>query len=263
MHESPLSAFKISRIFSSQWSKTRIGRIVYPNLAQLERFLPEDSMLALLICIESASKSDIEKRYRDECYLHIARGGDITISPEIVGKVVEREQFATWLLLEYRHIFAHKLQVEKFIDGLIMDAPRDDDEDKILMGNKYLIWVTWNENNPSGNPFDFIKFDMAEEARACLGLEPKNGQRLLLLTYKGTALNLIKPTIADAGLFTFFQLPPPDEERHGWTRPWEPAFLSDTLKAIDPRYSPQPKPEAVHMAGEAPLKILLNVRELV
>lgn len=251
------------------WSEsTKTGRIVVPNLMDLERFLPENIMLLLLYTIilnSTGSIENLEQVYKLECQGNIVEGGEIesSVSPALLGKALDKEYFKGWLLRVYDgSLFTEISEAELFIDKIIAGEPLDDDEKIILLGSEYLIWATWSTDPASEDPFHFLRFDMADEARACLGLAQTMRDSLIILAYeKPSSLKLYRPTIADAGVFTFFQPPPQGHDAHGITRAWD-SFLNPAISAFDPNYSPIPRPEAVHYSTGTTVELLRYARQL-
>ena len=82
----------------------------------------------------------------------------------------------------------------------------------------HAAWVTWDLEDPDGDPFHFRTTDCPEEVRANLGLNEAN-EPLLLLVYKRGDLKLRKPTIADGELNPRFQPPPVGTNLYGLTNP--------------------------------------------
>lgn len=248
---------------------TDIGRKVVPNLMELERFLPEDKMLILLntIFLNSGKPfGELEEAYEDECHRHTRAGGEVhsSISPTRLGKAIDKEYFINWLVDVYRGThFTTELEAEIFIDELIKGTPLDDDDKVILLGSEYLIWATWSQDSASDDPFHFLRFNMAEEARSCLGIDKKIGGSLILLVYdKPPTLKLYRPTIADAGIFTLFQPPPLGHDVHGYTKPWDLSMLNPDIFVLDPRFRPIPRPEAVHFSPGITVELLSYARQL-
>lgn len=245
------------------WSHNRKGKVIISNL-ELERFLPVDEMFQLLDVVRAAhaeSLETLERSYDNECHKHIARGGMIPsdISPQVIGKAINRDFLAKWLIKEYPAKFINEAVFEEFIERLIAGGPLDDYEKSFSLGSRYLIWVTWNVSNPTDDPFHFVRAGLSDEVRANLGLEPTIGDRLLLFVYeRRNIIDLHRPTVADAALFTFFQPPPSSEDKWGLTRPWEPSFLGANAEECDI----QPRPEAVHLSTNATMALLRKVQEL-
>jgi hypothetical protein len=246
------------------WSLQKAGRVVVPNLRDLEWFLPEDDMFDLLNVVLANYAEPIDRlqsAYEIECYSHIAKGGQVpsALHPPVVGKAVDRGMFSNWLLREYPHKFIRPSSVDDFIDGLLTGSPLDPDEKLFLLGSKFLVWVTWNHASPTDYPFHFVGLGLPDEVRANMGLESNPSDSILMLVYnRPPTLTLHRPTVSDAGLFTFFQPSPKWDARHGWTRPWPPSCLGAAATGIDVK----PRPEAVHHASEATMEMVHHVRQL-
>lgn len=232
----------------SHWQKDGIGRIVAPNLRDREHFLPRKHMAALLRAVlgaKDAPTSELAEQYKLECYRHQLRGGRIRLSPqpELLGRAVDTGLFTNYLFKRYRKRFPKLSHAEDFVTRLKAGAEMDEDEEEILM-SPYTAWVTWQEDNPTGDPFGFVRHGLAVEVKAALGLDQRLTGPLLLLRYKRPAnVRLHRPTVADAGLFPYFDPPMLTEKAHSRTRPWPPFSVS----AVPPlEICADPQPEAVH-----------------
>ena len=229
------------------WQKEGVGRTVAANLRDREYFLPRRSMAALLralIRAKGAPLDEVAKQYLQECYLHQLRGGRIRLSPlpEHLGRAVDSDHFANYLHNEYPGRFPKLEFALEFVTRLILGEI--DEEEEELAISRYTAWATWREDDPTGDPFSFIKHHLAAEVQAALGLDARLVGVLLLLRYRRSAdLTLHRPTVADAGLFPQFDPPMSSEKAHSRTRPW-PLFL---IRPSPPEYgSADSHPEAVH-----------------
>lgn len=226
------------------WStRSRVGRVIVPNLNPLERFLPAGDMKELLLAICNSPEDDLfllGDAYKEACYRHIRRGGPAKMEtlPILLGRAVERSSFIYWLFQRSGY-FTRQEEAEDFVERLINGDPLEGREPWLLM-SQYSAWATWDLDNSENDPF---VFGSAEHVRASLGLDPeaRTDRGLLLLVYeRPQTLRLFRPTVADAGLFLFFQPPPPPIKSYGLTKPWEPGIAQDSS------YSPSPKPEVLH-----------------
>jgi hypothetical protein len=265
----PTNKIKIKQTLDRWSTGSQKGHTIVQNLVRLEKFLRTECMYKILCRVRDNHLSDLETlliEYKDECTKHTGKGGNVhsSITPRLVGKAIDRVYFYKWLRKNYKSLFKNQKQADYFIDKLLAGHPLTSAQRAIYLGSKYQIWVTWSSINPSADPFDFIKYGMAEEALANLGLEPnrKRKKHLILLVYTRPR-ELLRPTIADAGIFTFFQPAPPEEEKHGLTKPWEESFLSVAIKKKDEDYKPQPRPEAVHAASIANLSLIMDTKQLL
>jgi len=127
-----------------------------------------------------------------------------------------------------------------------------------LVMTRYAAWATWDLNGES--PFSFVRFNRADEVRACLGLSLRDqGQPLLAFEYSRAAdVELFRPTVADAALFPYWSPPPDGEDRYGLTKTWPP----DTPISGLPVFGPVPQPEALHQPVSLD-HLSLPVRELL
>jgi hypothetical protein len=227
------------------WQQHPIGRVVAPNLRDKEHFLPGRPMLALLRVLldtKSAPISELQQRYQDECYLHQRQGGMVRISPlpEYLGRAVETSIFTNDLFRRYRTYFTKKAHAKDFVMRLKAGTPLDASEQEMLM-SQFTSWTTWAVG--ASDPFDFVVHGLAVEVRAAMGLDERHKGALLLLRYtRPRDLRLHRPTIADAGLFPYFDPPIGSETAHSYTRPWPAKRVS----GIPHDLSAAPRPEAVH-----------------
>jgi hypothetical protein len=230
-----------------EWQKDGIGRTVAVNLHDREYFLPRRCMVALLralIRAKGAALEDVAKQYQQECYLHQLRGRRIRVSPlpEQLGRAVDTEYFANYLYSEYPGHFPKLEFAFDFIVRLILGEIEEEDE--ALAMSKYTAWATWREDDPTTDPFSFVKHYLAVEVQAALGLDARLIGVLLLLRYRRPAdLVLRRPTVADAGLFPHFDPPMSSEKAFSRTRPW-PHF---PIQHSPPQHgTADSHPEAVH-----------------
>jgi hypothetical protein len=237
-----------------------LGREIVKNINPLERFLPKEDMRELLEAIrrcESGEFAELADSYEHECHRHTLSGGRVRgRQPILLGRAVERSTFVMHLYRVHWKYFGTEQNVEDFIDRLRVRDSMSPYESKILMSS-FAAWVTWDELS-DGDPFSFLESGTAEEIRACLGLDFSDRWRnkpILLFVYKRSAgLELNRPTIADAGLYRFFEPPPVGREEHGWTRTWYPGMSKVKFRL-------KPRPEAVH-ACEPMGHLVLPLREL-
>ena len=252
---------KIDEILSSWEQENLHGRVVVSNII-LERFLPVDHMAAILDIIFQKGSSSLkdselealENEYSSECHKHVLKGKYVHCAfPKTVGRAVERENFIQYLL-GISNVYNIDMDIEDVIDEAIYKRSILPEEAKDIPMSRHAAWVTWNKTDSSANPYDFVQHDQADEVRACLGLPYRKG-KLILLMYKVLDCTLRCPTIADAGLHTYFQLPG-ISDNHGVTKP-QPTQDED-LKKI--KFKPKPRPEAVHK--RLTFESLSEIREL-
>ena len=247
---------KIDKILSSWEQKSPNGRVVAPNIL-LERFLPVDHMAEILDMIFQKGNSSLkalEDQYPFECHKHVLKGQYVDcVFPKIVGRAVEREYFVQYLL-RMSNAYNLDMDIEDVIDEAIYKGSILPEEAKNIAMSPHAAWVTWNKTDSSADPYDFVQYDHADEVRACLGLPYRKG-KLILLLYKVLHSTLRCPTIADAGLYSYFQ-PPGFSNDHGVTRPR--LAQDEELEKI--KYKPKPRPEAVHKS--LTFESLSEIREL-
>jgi hypothetical protein len=218
---------------------------VVRNINPLERFLPKDNMRQLLAAILDCQDKPIEElatRYQEECYKHCLYGGAVSSpQPVVVGRAVERDYFISYLYKNCTDLFSSTQLAEGFVNRLCDGGIPRSNEGAAMMSS-FGAWVTWDENSPISDPFSFVERGTAEEIRACLGLDTVGRNRgipMLLLVYRRGSQQLLRPTVADAGLFPLFEPPPVGMDGHGWTKTWSRGIASG-------KFSLRPRPEAVH-----------------
>jgi hypothetical protein len=243
-----------------RWSRNSSpGREIVRNIDPLERFLPSDNMKQILTVIYEARNERLDRLealYASECYKHVRTGGKIRCpAPIAVGRAVEKEVFIEYLRkLPY---FGTAQAAEDFVKRLVKKDSLSKGEASQLM-SAYSGWVTWDDSTLGPDPFCFARSAIsAEIVRASLGLDPDGkwrGKPLLLLVYRSSDLDLYRPTVADAGLYLFFEPPPSGLDAHGLTKP-RPPGMNRPISGL------QPRPEAVH--GPCTFKLLqLPVEEV-
>ncbi len=246
-------------------SSDGFGRVIVPNL-QVEHFLPGlPNMHILLTAVggcQSKTIDELKLEYKEACYRNVLQGGRVfSPQPVLVGRAVDKDGFAQSLWEDYGPItkagkgfFASRGQAEDFVSRLLSGMAPELNERELLM-SPHGAWVTWNPSDPSTDPFGFTL--SATAVRACIGLASlvlKKGEPLLLLVYEKTiAVELLRPTVADAGLYEYFEPPPKHYDAHGLTRPWSKTFT--------PGFEPRPMPEAVHAPAKFHL-LRIPIREI-
>jgi hypothetical protein len=240
-----------------------VGRVVVRNMDS-EHFLQADHvepLLESLLMSASLSIDALQQCYKKECHNHVLQGGVATPNPTpvLLGRAVERDDFIGWLFdRQVPRVFFDVSQVEMFVDKLVRGEAPDSTEQQLLLST-FASWVTWHLSNPTGDPFYFRKTNFGDEVRANIGLVPKlrsASGRLLLFVYDGTGLDIVRPTIADAGLYPYFA-PPTGTDSYGLTLPWlHEAGCGPMLSTFDVA----PRPEALHVPAKCDR--LRSVREL-
>lgn len=230
-----------------RWSRDDLGRELVRNINPLERFIPPDNMKSLLSVIYNARRKGLDELailYKEECFkpVNIRVGGLVRgVRPMTIGRAVEKQAFVYYLYKKQRHCFRTKAMAHDFIQRLLSGDTMSATESSVLM-SEFSAWVTWNDMPSATDPFEFARSTgLAEMIRACLGLDPEGrmtGKPILLLIYKRRT-ELYRPTIADAGLYRFFEPPPIGIDAHGLTKTRPPGMSTSV-------YSSMPRPEAVH-----------------
>ena len=241
---------EIIRTKINEWSNSfPYGQRITRNFTR-EQFLPVNSMkevLRIILDNEHLDIYELEDLYEKECYNHVLLGGDmdVAVSPSCFGAAIERKQFEYYLGKHYYKYFPNKQEVKEFIESLLSNTT--------IIGSKYSSfkkiklkvynqWSTWNHEDLSKRPFDFANTNEAKEIRANLGLTRiRTSKELLLFVFEIPSTIVPKrPTVADAGLYQYFE-PPLRGSGHGWTINWqeEPSFQKKN-------YNLKSRPEVVH-----------------
>jgi hypothetical protein len=205
-------------------------------------------MLCLLRVILSTSGVPFTiaaQQYQKECYKHQRKGGPIRVvpMPDRLGRAADTSAFIKDLHDRYHSYFPKMRYARDFVTRLKAGALLDPHEQQLLMSG-YSAWVTWESSGPASDPFGFLVHGLAIEVRAALGLDQRLTGPLLLLRYtRPAAVRLYRPTVADAGLFPYFDPPLTTESCVSYTRPW-PAFRVPGNPAVE--VIAPPRREAVH-----------------
>lgn len=242
---------KIIQEVISEWSKKApFGQRISRNFSN-ELFLPRKCMISLLQTILTNREKgidEIESEYQEECYKHVLKGEPISPSkkPKIFGVAIEKEIFKRHLQKNYKKYLHNAKERDEFINSLL--------DSKYITGSKYSfytnfkvkqysVWSTWNHKNINKKPFEFNRTKQADEIRANMGLtELETSKDLLLFMFKMP--KEIEPqiaTIADAGLYPYFEPPVDKLDGHGWTvcRPPRPYYEKY-------EYNLESRPECIH-----------------
>jgi hypothetical protein len=240
----------------ARWSITVIGGVIVRNIHPLERFLPKEELYPILEALHRNRGLDVVKLgdvYQQNCWDHVMKGGKVTLDPKPtpIGRAVAKKVLVN-TVRNSKLFQKHVGSATDFVNKLISGHPPSGSERQVLM-SPHAAWVTWDDQRPGGNPFLFAAGKGADYLRACLGLDPRTRRaELLLLTYDlQPGSELLRPTVADADIFPFFEPPHDGFDAHGLTKPWLPGLL--------PRSAPelQRRPEAIH--GPQPFARLLGI----
>jgi hypothetical protein len=239
--------------------ETATGRHVDWNLRN-EEWLPMPSMKQLQQTLSACTVIPIpalETIYQVACYTHVGKGGvaSPTPSPSIVGHVVDKETFASYLTNEYPGTFPNTTQADIFVNKLLHGARLTDEEKKIRVRRR-IMWATFEQANASASPFEFTTTDLAEEIRASLGLDQRHPSGPLVMFYYPWAAptDMLRPTVADAGLHYNFQQS--SAKTHGMTRPW-----AEGVHKNGSSYDAKPRPEVVHYPIELGATLKVEIRD--
>ncbi|MEM7373772.1 MAG: hypothetical protein AAF587_34435 [Bacteroidota bacterium] len=256
---SKLSKSQRSRVTSRmmEWSKLPNGGRVVRNFDR-ERFIPARIWSKLLEFIEKNDSLDIvsfESAYEKEIrknrivlgkhqWTYRLKGGDIRVAvrPKYLGVAYEFESLR-------RHLEGHLgtvpgFDAKDFINRLLSDSISHHEKTLIypsLPLKNYIMFATWNEDEPQNKPFEFVVRGHPDEVRANLGLDRRNSNKpIILLIYKVPLTErLYRPTSLDVGPNQYFE--PPAHDKYGHTRPWE---IDDRIEALSIKL--EYRPETVH-----------------
>jgi hypothetical protein len=246
-----------------------VGRVIVPNVQARECFLKPSRMKKILLAVHAAASKSakaVPDAYENACNDHVLCGGALVpnptaSAPSAVGRAVDRSRFyeflenyyglATTKPLPFFPFFGGASEIESFIDDLLAGTLKPVAAQLLLASHS--VWVTWRDDVSAG-PFTWLKQGIADEVRAGLGLNPQFGDSILLMEYAPTDVSLQRPTIADAGLFEYFEPPSRDHYCYGRTRPWTAGFARTRKTPIVE--APVSRPEAVHERNEAQTLVL-------
>ena len=236
-----------------------IGRFVVSNVVNGEHFLPPRLMRDLvehLLTVKNEPVNEVAETYESKCYTMTLKGGLIRTpndlpSPTVVGRAINREKLIVELYNAYgqsaKHApyfkyFSSPAHARLFVSDLVSGKMEEDA--KNLLMSSFGTWVTWHEVANS-SPFSWLTQNIADEVRAGMGLDGQSLGDILLLEYRVENLKeLYRPTIADAGLYEYFQPPPSTYPWYGRTRPWHEDMAKGRRKPV--LAQPVSHPEALH-----------------
>lgn len=235
-----------------EWSKTfPYGQRVTRNIYR-ESFLPDTCFECLFEKILEKYAEPIKKLeagYRIECFRHTLMGDIISfvIKPSVFGCAVESKAFELVLFKNpnFKPLLPTMKDVKEFISFL--KSGKDLKKSRYASLGKmklkpFSVWSTWDDDNPLSDPFSYANTNDADEIRANMGLTKIGKSReLLLFTYMvPDSTKIRKATIADAGLYQYFE-PPLETQKYGYTINWhdEPRFKKK-------KYSLKARPECIH-----------------
>jgi len=245
-----------------EWSVfSKTGLRISKNIRQSEHFLPKNAMTEILQVIFDNVDSDIpalEKIFQQKCYSLIKNGGSARIDnrPNLFCTAIEHGTLLD-RLLRMETKFPSKRKANNFISEHLLSSTLRRDHQKIKL-KEYTIWSSWNNDNPAGPTFHYTKYDHADEVRANHGLDMLlKSKAIYLFSYKlPVGVDALRPTIADAGIYAYFEPPILSELNHGWTVPWH-------KNSRIQQYDVKPRPEVVHDSVyleqiEFPVRKLIN-----
>lgn len=251
----PDSATSITNLLS-RWSQTNVGRVLATNINPLEHFLPPEDLREILLALDSQPGMDmvgLASIYSEECKKFVLHGDKILLSPppSVLGRVLTRNSLIT-AVMSTGFFSKNRANAEDFVNRLLIGHGMDGDESQLPM-SPFAAWVTWDDKDPNGNPFRFAEGKGKDCLLGSLGFDPRAlKEDVILLTYRLPLIcHLLRPTVADAGTFPFFEPPYAGFEDYGLTKPWQSPLLKDESLVLSPR------PEAVH--SSQPLACLIGI----
>ena len=236
-------------------SQHGMGRQFVLNLNAEVRFIPAIwQMLHQALITASPDVADLYRAFVGVFQSYILSGGAIQSPwPTRYGRATTESNF--YALLVKHGLATSPTGAKRFVTNL-MKKPLSLTQTRLAHKplGQYLIWATFDETNPSGDPFHKLLKD-AEGIRACLGLDPNHTGDMLLLTYALPAsVEPLYPTVADAyaGGWNWYYRPSLLHERYGLTLCWRE------------RTDAFPCPEVVHtpVNGDCLMAPIAKVKEI-
>jgi len=242
-----------------------------------EHFLENNVMFEIYGIIENNSNIDL---LLDGLIVHglqnTKKGGEIIgySGTMKVGTVLRKSDFTRYLKNNYSEKFIPDelgKSVDEMIDAFIDDLCSDVSSilskynDIIIKPENRIIWSTWNKQNETYNPFEFMKTEYAEEAITALGLgfSEYSNEKLLAFVFEINPSLLYRPTICDSVYNDYFRPTPISTKEYGIIKCLNNGeyTIVDKVKCI----SEMGKflPEAVTSGSNFIIKNLLNCKLLI
>jgi hypothetical protein len=223
---SPAELNQVQAAFNTWRNDAELAQVLLSITAETALAVTDFASLLSSFAIPLAQNVLAKDCWPTSCRAHQRKGRQVPVPncPSVLGRVkglddharaIEQSSKRALTKQEARRQLlkcAGKKELEHF-DPFLRRAPL----------GKFLIWATFDEQSPSCDPFERLP-PSHDAIRTALGLGHSNSDQLLLLTWdhEPTASPLHRPTVADAGGYTFYR-PRPEADAHwGLTSPLLP-----------------------------------------
>jgi hypothetical protein len=213
-------------------------------------FIPRPMAARLCeLCAQSLSDSEMTSAYTDCCESFRLCGGAYSLPLEdtLIGRVSDRPSYLAYLTKNHFEEFSWD---EKEIDAFLAEleaTPNAHADRRSRLGVSWAnTWATFSDADIPEDPFAFSPALCPAHIRASLGLRPSAGVAMVVFWYwLPFGMELVRPTVADAGLFPEFRPSRSRRQRHGQT---EPTLMQGCKHDTKPCVAIS-RPEGVHRKG--------------
>jgi len=247
----------------AKWeSSCYFGGKIVPKLLDREHFLSVFGFSGLareMIAIGSAHPTGLIKEAFNRAHPNqTMKGGvvrDARLGIKYLARVMALNDFRYNIGRYYgpgaptgNRLFFNHSMIDDFLNRLVGRGPLTIKERQVALSGP-ISWATWNEENPSEEPFKGLPASCASSLiQASLGLRSDNLEvPVLLFVYeRADVADLYRPTVTDAGLNTRFQPTPLYFTSYGYTDTFHADDLSKTCPGLAESDLPKRQPEVLH-----------------
>ena len=215
------------------------------NIVNEAALSPADfAALLRRFCGELDKGADPAGAWITACRGHQFKGRRMTDTekPGMLGRAISRKRFA-WHMWR-RNLMPDVNEAQGFIWGVCQAGDRVSPYQERTLRRaplgRFVIWATFCKETPHRDPFAGLPYPyIAEHICTALGLALEASDSWILVTYKtqkeNKAIELYRPTIAEAADDPLYRPHMDAKAAHGWTHP-----LQENPLGLEPR------PEVVH-----------------